>query len=182
MTQDPDPVDHGFVASLARPGGNITELSTLSPEISGKRLELLNDIVPKLSRVAVLGDSNKSGNAQALKEVELAAGAFGLQLQYLEVRGAKNIEPAFRAATKGRADALLVLQSPVFVTERTQLADLAVKSRLRRYTGGLILCKPGAYELRSELARLGPPRGYVCRQDPKRPQARRASCRAADEI
>jgi putative ABC transport system substrate-binding protein len=130
MTQDPDPVDSGFVASLARPGGNITGLSTLAPEISGKRLELLKEIVPKLSRVAVLGDSNEPGNAQALKEVELAAGAFGVQLQYLEVRGAKNIEPAFRAATKGRADALLVLQSPVFVNERTQLADLAVKSRL----------------------------------------------------
>jgi putative ABC transport system substrate-binding protein len=130
MTQDPDPVDNGFVASLARPDGNITGLSTLSPEISGKRLELLKEIVPKLSRVAVLGDSNESGNAQALKEVELAAGAFGVQLQYLEVRGAKNSEPAFRAATKGRPDALLVLQSPVFVNERTQLADLAVKSRL----------------------------------------------------
>jgi putative ABC transport system substrate-binding protein len=117
MTQDPDPVDNGFVASLARPGGNITGLSTLAPEISGKRLELLKGIVPKLSRVAVLGDSNESGNAQALKEVELAAGAFRVQLQYLEVRGAKNIEPAFRAATKRRADALLVLQSPVFVTE-----------------------------------------------------------------
>ena len=129
MTQDPDPVDNGFVASLARPGGNITGLSTLVPEISGKRLELLKEIVPKLSRVAVLGDSNEPGNAQALKEVELAAGAFGVQL-HLEVRGAKDIEPAFRAATKGRADALLVLQSPVFVNERTQLADRAVKSRL----------------------------------------------------
>ena len=128
MTQDPDPVDNGFVASLARPGGNITGLSTLVPEISGKRLELLKEIVPKLSRVAVLGDSNEPGNAQALKEVELAAGAFGVQL-HLEV-GAKDIEPAFRAATKGRADALLVLQSPVFVNERTQLAGLAVKSRL----------------------------------------------------
>ena len=129
MTQDPDPVGNGFVASLARPGGNITGLSTLAPEISGKRLELLKEIVPKLSRVAVLGDSNEPGNAQALKEVELAAGAFGVQL-HLEVRGGKDIEPAFRAATKGRADALLVLQSPVFVNERTQLADLAVKSRL----------------------------------------------------
>jgi len=90
--------------------------------------------------VAVLGDSNESGNAQALKEVELAAGAFRVQLQYLEVRGAKNIEPAFRAATKGHPDAVPVLQSPVFVTERTQLADLAVKSRLPAI---LILCKPG---------------------------------------
>ena len=85
MTQDSDPVGNGFVASLARPGGNITGLSTLSPELSGKRLELLKEIVPKLSRVAVLGTSTNPGNAQTLKEMELAAGAFGVKLQYLDV-------------------------------------------------------------------------------------------------
>src|SRR5437868_7622440 len=74
MIQDSDPVANGFVASLARPGGNITGLSTLSPEISGKRLELLKEIVPKLSRLAVLGTSTDPGSAQSLKEVELAAG------------------------------------------------------------------------------------------------------------
>jgi putative ABC transport system substrate-binding protein len=128
--QDPDPVGNGLVASLARPGGNITGLSTLAPEISGKRLELVKEIVPKLSRVAVLASSTTPGNAHQLKETELAARALGVQLHYLEVRGAKDIDPAFRAATKGRADALLVLQSPVFVNERTQLAELAVKNRL----------------------------------------------------
>ena len=85
MAQDNDPVGNGFVASLARPGGNITGLSTLAPEISGKQLELLKEIVPKLSRVAVLGTSTNPGNAQALKETELAAGAFGVKLQYLDV-------------------------------------------------------------------------------------------------
>ena len=85
MAQDSDPVGNGFVASLARPGGNITGLSTLAPEISGKQLELLKEIVPKLSRVAVLGTSTNPGNAQSLKEMELAAGAFGVQLQYLDV-------------------------------------------------------------------------------------------------
>ena len=85
MTQDSDPVGNGFVASLARPGGNITGLSTLAPEISGKQLELLKEIVPKLSRVAVFGTSTIPGNAQALKEMELAAGAFGVKLQYLDV-------------------------------------------------------------------------------------------------
>ena len=113
MAHDGDPVGSGFVASLARPGGNITGLSTLAPEISGKRLELLKEIVPKLSRVAVLGNSTNPGNAQSLKETELAAGAFGVQLQYLDVRGPKDIETAFRAASKGRADAVLVLASPV---------------------------------------------------------------------
>ena len=109
MAQDSDPVGNGFVASLARPGGNITGLSTLAPEISGKRLELLKEIVPKLSRVAVLGTSTLPGNAQALKEMELAAGAFGVKLQYLDVLDPKDIETAFRAASKGRADAVLML-------------------------------------------------------------------------
>jgi putative tryptophan/tyrosine transport system substrate-binding protein len=76
MRQSSDPVASGFVASLARPGGNVTGLSTLAPEISGKRLELLKEIVPKLSRVAVLGTSTSPGNAQELREVELATGAW----------------------------------------------------------------------------------------------------------
>jgi ABC-type uncharacterized transport system substrate-binding protein len=130
MAFDTDPVGNGFVASLGRPGGNITGLSTLAPEISGKQLELLKEIVPKLSRVAVLGNSTLPGNAQALKEVELAAGAFGVKLQYLDVRGPKDIETAFRAAGKGRADAVLVLSSFVIISQRTQIADLAIKSRL----------------------------------------------------
>src|SRR6266576_772473 len=130
MAQDSDPVESGFVASLARPGGNITGLSTLAPEVSGKRLELLKEIIPKLSRVAVLGISTRPGNAQSLKEVELAAGAFKVQVQYLDVLDVKEIETAFRAATKGRAEAVLVLQSPFFNSQRKQIADLAIKNRL----------------------------------------------------
>ena len=130
MTFDPDPVGSGFVASLARPGGNITGLSTLAPEISGKQLELLREVVPKLSRVAVLGTSTVPGHAQVLKEMELAAGALGVNLQYLDVLGPKDIEIAFRAASKGRAGAVLVLASAVLFSERTQVVDLAVKNRL----------------------------------------------------
>jgi ABC-type uncharacterized transport system substrate-binding protein len=125
-----DPVGSGFVASLARPGGNITGLSSLSPEISGKQLELLKEIVPKLSRVAILGSSTEPANPQSLKEIELAAGAFGVQLQYLDVLGPKDIETAFRTASKRRADAILVLPSAVFNTHRKQIADLAKMSRL----------------------------------------------------
>ncbi|MBI4489224.1 MAG: ABC transporter substrate-binding protein, partial [Deltaproteobacteria bacterium] len=117
-------------ASLARPGGNITGLSTLYPELSGKQLELLKEIVPKLSRVAVFGTSNQPGNAQLLREVELVAGAFGVQLQYLDVLGPKDIETAFRAATKGRADAVLALAGRGLFSHRTQVVDLAAKSRL----------------------------------------------------
>jgi putative tryptophan/tyrosine transport system substrate-binding protein len=130
MAQDGDPVGNGFVASLARPGGNITGLSSLAPEISGKRLELLKEIGPKFSRVAVFGNSASPGTAQSLKESELAAGAFGVQLQYLDVRNPKDIETAFAAASKGRADAVLVLASPIFNVQRKQIVDLAVKSRL----------------------------------------------------
>ncbi len=130
MTQDPDPVKNGFVTSLARPGGNITGLSTLSPETSGKRLELLKEIVPKLSRVVVFGNSAQPGNAQSLKEVELAAGALKVQLQYLDVLTTKDIETAFRDASKGHVDAVLLLQSSVVISQRSQLADLAVKNRL----------------------------------------------------
>src|SRR5205807_5914507 len=130
MGFDNDPVGSGFVASLARPGGNITGLSRLSPEIDGKRLELLKEIVPRLARVAVFGDSTEPGNSQSLRETEVAAGAHGVKLQYLDVLGPKDIETAFRAARKGRADAILTLGSPVIISQRTQIADLAVKGRL----------------------------------------------------
>jgi putative tryptophan/tyrosine transport system substrate-binding protein len=130
MALDDDPVGSGFVSSLARPGGNITGLSTLAPEISGKQLELLKEIVPKLARVAVIGNSTRAGTAQMLKETELAAETLKVQLQYLDVLAPKDIETAFRASSKGRADAVLVLTSPAFLSQRRQTAELAVKSRL----------------------------------------------------
>ncbi len=134
MTGVGDPVGSGFVASLARPGGNITGLSTLAPELSGKRLELLKEVVPRLSRVAVFGTSTSPDNAQSLREVELAAGALKVKLQYLDIRDASNpkdIETAFRAAGKGRAEAVLMMVAPVVASRhRTQIAALAVKSRL----------------------------------------------------
>ena len=130
MAQDSDPVGNGFVATLAYPGGNITGLSTHYPEISAKQLELLKEIVPRFARVAVLGTSTNPGNAQALKETERAAKSFGVKVQYLDVRGSNEIETAFRAAGKERADAVLVLASPVFNTDRKQFVELALKSRL----------------------------------------------------
>ena len=130
MVQDSDPVGSGFVASLAHPGGNITGLSTLAPELSGKRLEVLKETVPKLSRVAVLGDSTEPANAQSLKEIELATKAFGVKLQYLDVLSHKDIAIAFRNASKGRADAVLLLASAVYTPHRKEVAELAVKSRL----------------------------------------------------
>src|SRR5262249_20932010 len=116
MTQDPDPVGNGYVASLARHGVSSARLSAFPPEVSGKRLELLKEIIPKLSRVAVLGTSTNASNAQSLRETELAAGALAVKLQSLDVRGPKEIEPAFRAATKERADAVLLLGGPVLAS------------------------------------------------------------------
>ena len=130
MAQDQDPVGSGYVASLARPGGNITGLSSLAPELGGKRLELLKEIVPRLSRVAILGTSTNVAHAQSIKEMELAAGAFGVRLQHLDVRAATDIEPALQSAGKERADAILLLTSLVLNAQRKQIADLAIKSRL----------------------------------------------------
>ena len=130
MGQDTDPVGSGFVATLARPGGNITGLSALAPEMSGKQLELLKQIVPKLSRVAVIGNSTNPGDAQALRETVLAAGSFEIYLRYLDVLDPKEIEAVFRAAVKGRADAVLLLGNPILNANRKQIADLAEKHRL----------------------------------------------------
>jgi putative tryptophan/tyrosine transport system substrate-binding protein len=130
MGFDFDPVANGFVASLAHPGGNITGLSTLAPEISGKQLEVLKEVVPRLSHVTVLRTSTTPGNAQVLKEIELAAGAFKVQLQNLDVLDPKDIETAFREARKGRAGAVLVVASSIFESHRTQVTDLAAKNRL----------------------------------------------------
>jgi ABC-type uncharacterized transport system substrate-binding protein len=130
MTQDPDPVGNGFVASLAHPGGNITGLSRLSPETSGKQLELLKETVPKLSRVAVLGTSTIPGHALLLREVGLAAGPLSVQLQSLDVLGPKDIETAFQAASNQRAEAFIVLTSAILSAQRTRILEYVVKNRL----------------------------------------------------
>ena len=131
MIRGGDPIRSGFVASLARPGGNITGLATLRPELSGKRLELLKEIVPKLSRVAVFASSGFAEYALVLKEIEIAAGPLGIKLQSLDIQSPKDFESAFQAAAKGRADAVLFrVRGPVLNPHRTEVAALAVKSRL----------------------------------------------------
>jgi putative ABC transport system substrate-binding protein len=130
MAFDDDPVGSNFVASLARPGGSITGLSTLSPEISGKQLELLKEIAPNLSRVGVLGDVTRPGISQALREINLAAGTFGMRVQYLDLPTSNDIETVFRAASRERAEAVLVLVGPVLMSHRTQVTDLAAKNRI----------------------------------------------------
>jgi len=130
MGFDTDPVGIGLVGSLQRPGGNITGLSVLASELGGKRLEILKEIVPKLSSVAVLGSSTLPGNAETLRETELAATALAVKLQHFDVVSPKDMEVAFQRAAKGHADAVLALGNSVLNAHRPQVADFAVTSRL----------------------------------------------------
>ena len=126
-----DVIGSGFVASLARPGGNITGLSTLRPELMGKRLELLKEILRKLSRVAVFMSSSGLDYAQVLKELDVAAGAMGMKLQHMDIQVAADFDSAFRAAAKGHAEAALVrVSAPILDPQRKQVVELAVKNRL----------------------------------------------------
>jgi ABC-type uncharacterized transport system substrate-binding protein len=125
-----DAVASGFIASLARPGGNITGLSTFRPELSGKRLDLLKETVPKLSRVAFIASPANQDYMRELKEIELAARVLDLKLQHLDVAGPKDIETAFQAAVKEKAGAVLFRVAGPIASRRPQIAKLAVKSRL----------------------------------------------------
>jgi putative ABC transport system substrate-binding protein len=119
-----DPVGSEFVTSLAWPGGNVTGLSSLAPEISGKQLELLKEIIPTLSRVAVLGTSTVP-YTQVAREIELAAKALGVKVQYLNVLNANDMETAFRAANVEHANGVIVLGSPILNSQREQIVKLA---------------------------------------------------------
>ena len=125
-----DPVGTGLVASLARPGGNVTGLSNIQVELSGKRLELLKELVPKISLVASLWNPANPANKLSHKETEVAARALRLQLQSLEVRGPEDFEAAFSQMTRARAGALFIQADPIFRGERARLAELAAKNRL----------------------------------------------------
>jgi putative ABC transport system substrate-binding protein len=125
-----DPVEAGFVASLARPGANITGLTLISVQLSGKRLELLREVVARISRVAVLSNPAALNSQLQMRETEVAARALGVQLQPLDVRNPDDFDRVFRAATKDRADALIALDDPFLFTHRTRIVKLATKSRL----------------------------------------------------
>lgn len=124
-----DPVASGLVASLAQPGGNITGLSNLAPDLDGKRLELLKEILPKVTRVAFMWDPAGPGLAQRFKEAKAAAQVLGITLQSLEVRNSKELESAFETAARERADALMV-PTPIINNHRKQFLDLTAKKRL----------------------------------------------------
>jgi putative tryptophan/tyrosine transport system substrate-binding protein len=130
MANVSDPIGIGLVGSLARPGGNITGLTTQAPELGGKRLELLKEIVPKLSRVAAVGNPDTLSYREQMKEIEIAARAMSLQVQPVEVKGPSDFENAFTAIKKGREGALITLAAPTMVFLRDRLVELAAKTGL----------------------------------------------------
>jgi putative ABC transport system substrate-binding protein len=130
MTNHGDPLGNRLVTSLARPGGNVTGLSTLSPDLVGKQLQLLKEAVRRLSRVAVLSNPTHPGHPRSLRETEVAARSLKVRLQILEARAPTELAAAFSAVTKESADALLLLGDPMFFGERTRIVELAAKNRL----------------------------------------------------
>ena len=129
FAQDVDPVGNGFVASLARPGGNVTGLSTQQLELTGKRLEILKEVLPKLSRLTVFG-SESAGNAEALEDTKRAAAAFSIKVQYVHLSDPTQIGSGFQAANKAGADAIFVLINSFEHVDRKRMVDVAMKHRL----------------------------------------------------
>src|SRR6266566_4310369 len=155
-----DPVGSGLVASLARPGGNVTGLTIMASDLVGKQLELLKEVVPKVSRVALLWNPANPGSAPQLRQAEAAARALGVRLQPLAARGPQEIDSAFAAMTRERAGALLILPDAIFGNQRRQIAELAAKRRLpsiywlREYAeaGGLMAYGPNDLDLNRRAA------------------------------
>src|SRR5262249_49050646 len=125
-----DPVGQGLAASLVRPGGNVTGLSTLFPELAAKRLELLKEALPGVSRVTVLWNDTNPGNVRQIEATKLAAQTLELKLQSVAVRSPKDVQAAFAAMTRTRAEAVVGLADPLTFTYRTQIVDFAAKNRL----------------------------------------------------
>jgi putative ABC transport system substrate-binding protein len=155
-----DPVGSGLVASLARPEGNVTGLTIMAPDLMAKGLELLKEVVPKVSRVALLRNPDNPAGTAMLREAEAAARALGVRLQNLEARNPQEIEGAFAAMTRERVGALLMLSDAIFFTHRRQIAELAAKGRLpsimrtRDYpdAGGLMAYGPNFLDLQRRAA------------------------------
>jgi putative ABC transport system substrate-binding protein len=161
-----DAVRSGLVESLARPGGNLTGLTQISPDLAGKRLEILRESVPRLSRVAILLDRTVPQSSLSLAEAQAAARQFGIRVQKIEIADRSALETAFHAMINGRASALIVISSGMFLDESKQIADLAKKHRLPNdsHCKGIRGCRR-SHELRSEYARFVQTRSDLRGQD-----------------
>ena len=130
VTSSEDPVARGFVAGLPRPGGNITGLTNLTVELMGKRLELLKEVIPGLSRVAVLWGPRSPHSDLGMRKTEVAAQSLGVRLQAAEVKHRDDLEQAFAAIKRERAEALFIIRSPIVNDLTKRIVNLAAKSRL----------------------------------------------------
>jgi putative tryptophan/tyrosine transport system substrate-binding protein len=125
-----DPVGSGLVASLARPGGNVTGMSLMAPDLAGKRLELLKELVPRLARVAVIWNAANPYPALVFKETQAAGRTLGIEVQSLEVRGSNDFDGAFEAARRQRPEALITVEDPLTITHRKLIVDFTAEQRL----------------------------------------------------
>jgi putative ABC transport system substrate-binding protein len=135
MTAAGDPLGTGLVATLARPGGNVTGMSLMAPDLGGKRLELLNELLPRLARVAVLWNAANPYSANVFKETQRAGRTLGIEVQSLEVRAPDDFDNAFEAARKQRPDAMITIEDPLTVTYRKRIADFATEQQLPSLSG-----------------------------------------------
>ena len=138
-----DPVESGYVSSLGRPGGNLTGLNPLNPVVAAKRVELLKEVIPRMARVAVLWNPTNSGSLLALKATESAAKRLSIRLQTQEARSPDDLEPAFRAATREQADALIVMPDNLFWAQRGRILTLTTKNRLPAMFDGVVYVEAG---------------------------------------
>jgi putative tryptophan/tyrosine transport system substrate-binding protein len=130
MTAAGDPLGSGLVASLARPGGNVTGMSLMVPDLGGKRLELLKEFLPRLARVAVLWNAANPYSALVFKETQAAGSILGIEVRSLEVRAPEDFDGAFEAARRQRPDALITVEDPLTVTHRQRVADFTAEQQL----------------------------------------------------
>jgi ABC-type uncharacterized transport system substrate-binding protein len=178
-----DPVGSGLIPSLAHPGGNVTGTSIMAPDLVGKQLELLKEVVPKVSRVAVLWNPDNPGGVPQLRQAEAAARALGVRLQPLEARNPHELDSAFAAMTRERAGALVILNDAILgVNLSKQIAERAAKSRLpHRAWGAGVRAGRRPHGLWGKPARLGATGGDLRGQDPQGCKARRLADRAAEQ-
>jgi putative tryptophan/tyrosine transport system substrate-binding protein len=135
MTAAGDPLGSGLVVTLARPGGNVTGMSLMAPELGGKRLELLRELLPRLARVAVLWNAANPYSANVFKETEEAGRTLGIEIQSLEVRGPDDFDGAFETARKGRLDAMITVEDPLTFSNRKRIADFTIGQQLPSLSG-----------------------------------------------
>jgi ABC-type uncharacterized transport system substrate-binding protein len=177
-----DPVGNNLVAGLARPGGNVTGLSAQIPDLAGKRLELLREIIPGLRRLAIVANGGNPAAMQDLPEVRAAASPLGVEVVTRDIRRADDIAPAF-AALEGRVEALYVPPDPLFTTNRLRFNALALSARLPTMHGTREQVDAGGLlSYGSNQTDLFPTRWRLCRQDLARGKASRSSCRATDQV